>query len=92
MPLTPGTIAISFWRRGLPALLFILGGVASSFIFRKSSAWPLDVKHLMFPTALLLAIGGSVLLSSYVRQRPLRTMKTELVSAGLLLATMLLLG
>ncbi|TDN40001.1 hypothetical protein A8B98_15445 [Hymenobacter sp. UV11] len=78
-------------RRGLPALLLIATGIGLSVVFRKSSAWPADIQHMVFPVALVLAVGGSNLLSSYVRQRPLAAMKMELLSSLCLVATLLLL-
>ncbi len=80
----------SFGRRGLPALLLIAAGLALAIVFRKSSGWPVDSQRLAYPVALVLAVGGSVLFSSYVRQRPLSVMKIEMLSAVFLVATLLL--
>ena len=83
---------ISFAQRGLPGLLLIAAGLIMCFVFRRSSAWGPEVKQLLFPLALVLAIGGSNLLSSYVQQRSFKTMKTELLASAVGVATLLALG
>lgn len=83
--------SLSFRRRGLPGLLFIALGLTLSAIFRKSSAWPADTQHQLFLLALVLAVGGSNLLSNYVRPRPLTAMKTELFASLCLVVTLALL-
>ncbi|AMR28135.1 hypothetical protein A0257_14255 [Hymenobacter psoromatis] len=84
----PG-FSISFVRRGLPALLLIAAGIALSIVFKKSSAWPAETKLLMYALALVLGVGGTTLFGSYVRQRPLSSMKTQLISSALMVAILL---
>ena len=85
------SFSISFVRRGLPALLLIAAGIGLSIVFSKASAWPTATQHHLFSVALVLAVGGSNLLSSYVRQRPLATMKVKLLSSRCLVGTLALL-
>ena len=85
------SFSVSFVRRGLPALLLIAAGITLSIVFRKSGAWPVAMQHVAYPVALVLAVGGSALFGSYVHQRPLRTMKTELLALLFLIATLALL-
>ena len=81
---------ISFAKRGLPGLLGIGTGLLLTFIFKQRSAWPLEIKHVMLPVGLILAVGGGNLLSSYVQQRSLKDMPRELAGTALIVATMLL--
>ncbi|NML66879.1 hypothetical protein HHL22_16865 [Hymenobacter sp. RP-2-7] len=82
-------VTISFMQRGLPGLLCIGLGLALCFIFRHSSAWPEELKHLAFPVALVLALGGMPLVNSYVYQRPWSAMRSELRGLATLLAGLL---
>lgn len=82
-------LTFSFARRGLPGLLCIGLGLALYFVFRHSSAWPEATKHLVFPLALVLAVGGAPLVSSYVHQRPWSAMRPELLGIATLLASLL---
>jgi hypothetical protein len=84
--------AISFVKRGLTGLLLIATGITLSIVFNRHSSYADEVKHLTYPFAVLLAVGGSCLLSSYVQQRSFKSMKTELLAAGVLLATLVLLS
>ena len=82
-------LAITFWQRGLPGVLCIFLGLGLCFVFRNSSPWPAEVKRLAYALALLLAVGGAPLVSSYVHQRSWRAMRNELLSLGALLAGLL---
>lgn len=44
----------------------------------------------MYPLALVLGVGGSQLLGSYVRQRPFAAMRKELLAAGLIVVVLVL--
>ncbi|MFD1467954.1 hypothetical protein ACFQ48_06935 [Hymenobacter caeli] len=79
---------ISFVCRGLPGLLLVFFGLALAIAFRQRSAWSPEVKQLTYPLALVLAVGGGNLLSTYVRQRPLR--KSELWATAVLVAVLVL--
>ena len=81
---------ISFARRGLTGLLLIAAGLTMCFVFRRSSAWGLEVQQLLFPLALVLAVGGGNLLSSYMQQRSFKAMKTELLASAVIVGTLLL--
>ena len=81
---------ISFAQRGLTGLLLITAGLTMCFVFRRSSAWGLGVQQLLFPLALVLAIGGGNLLSSYMQQRSFKAMKTELLASAVIVGTLLL--
>ncbi len=84
--------SLSFWRRGLPGLLLMAAGITLSIVFRNSSAWSAEtelLKLLMYALALVLGVGGTNLFGSYVRQRPLSTMKTELISSALMVVVLL---
>jgi hypothetical protein len=83
---------ISLAKRGLTGLLLIAAGITLSIVFNKHSAYADELKRLTYLVAVLLAVGGSCLVSSYVQQRPFKSMKTELLAAGVLLATLLLLS
>jgi hypothetical protein len=85
-------VAFPFVKRGLSGLLLIATGIALSFFFRNSSLWSADVKRIVYPVALVLAMGGTNVLASYVQQRPFSAMRTELLSSAAMLATLLLLG
>jgi hypothetical protein len=80
---------ISFLRRGLPGLLCIAAGIGLTIAFRNSSLWNESVKQIVVPVALLLAVGGAPLVSSYVHQRPWRAMRHELLSVATLLTGLL---
>lgn len=82
-------LAITFWQRGLPGLLGIFLGLGLCFVFRNSSPWPAEVKHLAYLLALVLAVSGAPLVSSYVHQRPWSAMRNELLSIFALLAGLL---
>ncbi len=84
----PG-FSISFVRRGLPALLLIATGITLSMVFRNSSAWPAETKLLLYALALVMGVGGTSLFASYVQQRPLSSMKTQLLSSPLMVAILL---
>ncbi len=84
--------SISFASRGLTGLLLIASGLIMCFVFRQRSAWGPEAKQLMFPLALVLAVGGGNLLSSYVQQLPFKAMKTELLASVVGVATLLVLG
>ena len=79
----------SFVRRGLPGLLLMALGITLSLVFRNSSAWPAETKLLMYALALVIGVGGTSLFASYVQQRPLSSMKTQLISSALLVAILL---
>jgi hypothetical protein len=83
---------ISFVKRGLSGLLLIVVGLTLSIVFNKHSAYAAELKRFLHPLALLLAVGGSSLVSSYVRQRSFKNMKTELLATGVLLATLVLVS
>lgn len=83
---------ISFAKRGLAGILLIAVGLTLSIVFNKHSAYTAELKQLMYPLALVLAVGGSSLLSSYVQQRSFKNMKTELLATGVLLATLVLVS
>ena len=85
---TSEKLFIPFSKRGLPGLLLIALGLLLSFGASRHSAWSAEVKHLAFPLALLLAVGGGNLVSSYVRQRSLRLMKIELLSSAVIIGTL----
>jgi hypothetical protein len=89
---SPAKTAISFAKRGLPGLLGIFTGLLLTFIFKQRSAWPLEVKHIMLPLGLIIAVGGGNLLSSYVQQRPFKDMPRELACTALIVGTMLLVN
>jgi hypothetical protein len=82
--------SLSFKRRGLPGLLLMAAGIMLSIVFRGSGAWPAEIKPFMYALALVLALGGCMLFGSFVQRRPLHTMKTELISVGLMVAVLLL--
>jgi hypothetical protein len=84
--------AISFAKRGLTGLLLIAAGITLSIVFNKHSAYADELKRFMYLFAVLLAVGGSCLVSSYVKQRSFKNMKTELLTSGVLLATLVLLS
>lgn len=86
----PTSSSLSFVRRGLPALLFIAAGITLAILFRNASAWPTETKQLVYPLAQVLGVGGCLLFGSFVQQRPLRTMKQELLGAALLVAVLVL--
>ncbi len=81
-------VTIPFIQRGLPGLLGIVLGLTPCFVFRHSSPWPDEVKHLMFQLAMVLAMGGSALVSSYVWQRPWQAMRSELLAIATMLTCM----
>lgn len=81
---------ISFAKRGLIGLLLVATGLALALVFKQRSPWPAEAKQLTYPLALVLGMGGAVLLSSYVRQQPLRAMKTELLGAALIVLVLVL--
>ena len=81
---------ISFAQRGLTGLLLMAAGLALALVFKQRSPWPAEVKQLTYPLALVLGVGGTVLLSSYVRQRPLSAMKQELLAATLIVVVLVL--
>lgn len=81
--------AITFLQRGLPGLLCIGFGLALCIVFRHSSPYPAEVKRLVFPVALVLALGGTPLVNSYVHQRPWQAMRQELLGIAALLAGVL---
>lgn len=85
----PPKPAITFRQRGLPGLLCIGFGLVLCFVFRHSSPYPAEVKRLVFPVALLLALGGMPLVNSYVHQRPWQTMRPALLGIATLLAGVL---
>jgi hypothetical protein len=82
-------LAITFWQRGLPGVLCIFLGIGLCFVFRNSSPWPAEAKHLAYPLTLILAMSGAPLVSSYVHQRPWSAMRNELLGSGALLAGLL---
>ena len=84
-------LAISFQRRGLPGLLCIGLGLGLCFVFRHSSAWAADVKQPMYWLALLLAMGGFNLVSSYVWQKPWPAMQKELTASATMVGLLLVL-
>lgn len=81
---------ISFAQRGLTGLLLMAAGLTLAVVFKQSSPWPAEAKQLAYPLALVLGVGGSQLLGSYVRQRPLAAMKKELLAAALVVAVLVL--
>ena len=83
---------ISFVRRGLPGLLCIGAGLLLTFIFKQRSPWSADIKHVMLPLGLIIAVGGGNLLSSYVQQRRFHEMPRELAGTALIVAMMLVVS
>jgi uncharacterized membrane protein len=84
------TSSLSFARRGLPALLLIGAGITLAILFRTASAWPTETKQLVYSLAQVLGVGGCMLFGSFVQQRPLYTMKQELMGATILVAVLVL--
>ena len=84
--------AISFAKRGLTGLLLIAAGITLGIVFNKHSAYTDAVKHLLYYLALLLAVGGCSLVSSYVHQRSFKAMKKELLASGFMVATLVLIS
>lgn len=76
---TSSTLSLK-WR-GLLGVLLILVSIALGVVFRNSSSWPAETKQLVYPLALVLAVGGTNLFGSFVYRRPLHTMKMELLSS-----------
>jgi hypothetical protein len=87
---TPSTPLFSFSKRGLPGLLLLALGLLASFGVGRHSPLPVELRHLAYPLALVLAVGGCSLVGSYVHQRPFRLMKTELLSLAVIVGTLLL--
>ncbi|MGI4887223.1 MAG: hypothetical protein ACRYFR_19885 [Janthinobacterium lividum] len=81
---------VSFTRRGLTGLLLMAAELTLALVFKQRSSWPAEVKQLAYPLALVLGVGGSQLLGSYVRQRPLGAMKKELLATVLIVAVLAL--
>jgi hypothetical protein len=82
--------SISFAQRGLTGLLLMAAGLALALVFKQRSPWPAEVKQLAYPLALVLGVGGSQLLGSYVRQRPFAAMRKELLAAALIVLVLAL--
>jgi drug/metabolite transporter (DMT)-like permease len=86
----PAPSTLTFKWRGLLGVLLILVGVALGVVFRNSSSWPAETKQLVYPLALVLAVGGSNLFGSFVYRRPLHTMKMELLSSFFIVVTLVM--
>jgi drug/metabolite transporter (DMT)-like permease len=84
--------AISFAKRGLTGLLLIAAGITLAIIFNKRSAYSADIKQDMYLLASLLAVGGTSLFGSYVKQRSFQDMKQELFATGFMMVTLVLLS
>jgi hypothetical protein len=84
--------AISFVKRGLPGLLLLAAGITLAIIFNKHSAYADEIKRLIYPLALVLAIGGCSFVGSYVQQRAFSNMKQELFALGFMVATLVLIN
>lgn len=90
MATVPSTLLFPFSKRGLPGLLLMALGLLFGLGARQHSPLPAEVKHFAYPLALLLMVGGCTLVSSYVHQRSLRLMKTELLGLAVLVGSLLL--
>jgi uncharacterized membrane protein HdeD (DUF308 family) len=83
---------ISFVKRGLPGLLLLAAGIALGIMFNKHSAYPDEIKRLVYALALVLAVGGCSCVGSYVQQRAFKDMKRELFALGFMVATLVLIN
>lgn len=79
---------LSFTKRGLPGLLLLALGLLLGLSLGRHSAWAVEAKPLVYPLALLLAVGGCNLVGSYVHQRPLHTMKKELLASAVIVVSL----
>jgi hypothetical protein len=88
----PPKAAIFFTKRGLTGLLLIAAGITLGIVFNKHSAYTDGVKHLMYSLALVLAVGGGCLVSSYVHQRSFKDMRQELYVMVFMVTTLVLIS
>jgi hypothetical protein len=79
---------LSFTKCGLPGLLLLALGLLLGMGLGRHSSWLVGAKPVVYPLALLLAVGGCNLLGSYIQQRPLRTMKMELLSSAVIVVSL----
>ena len=79
---------LSFTKRGLPGLLLIALGLLLGLSLGRHSSWLAGAERLVYPLALLLAVGGCCMVSSYVHQRPLYAMKKELLALTVLVVSL----
>ena len=79
---------LSFTRRGLPGLLLLALGLLLGLSLGRHSSWLAGAEPAVYPLALLLAVGGCNLMGRYIQQRPLRTMKMELLSSAIIVASL----
>ena len=80
----------SFKWHGLAGALLLCTGLACGVVFKNASPWPADIKQLLYAVALVLAMGGCMLLGSFVQRRPLHAMKAELTACAFMLVTLVL--
>lgn len=79
---------LSFTTRGLPGLLLLALGLLLGIGLGRHISWLAGAKPVVYPLALLLAVGGCNLLGSHIQQRPLRTMKMELLSSAVIVVSL----
>ncbi|TVT41245.1 hypothetical protein FNT36_07235 [Hymenobacter setariae] len=79
---------VSFTKRGLPGLLLIALGLMLGLSLGRHSSWSVEVKPIVYPLALLLAVGGCNMIGSYIQQRPFRTMRTALLASTVLVVSL----
>jgi uncharacterized membrane protein YbjE (DUF340 family) len=79
---------ISFTKRGLPGLVLLALGLCLGLKLGQHSPWSAEVKSLVYPLALLLAVGGCNLVGSYVHQRSFHSMRKELLASAMVVVSL----
>jgi hypothetical protein len=79
---------LSFTKRGLPGLLLIALGLVLGISLGRHNSWLTGGEQLVYPLALLLAVGGCSMVGSYVHQRPFHAIKKELLGLAVLVVSL----